>query len=268
MRRFHRAVRPDDHQPAAVYLIHRTDRRRFKLGWSLDPVRRAIQLPEYRRGELDLRGSCALWLSSRRRAHQIERAMHKGLAPYQVPAGHTGDGHSEWFAPTALPSALQLLRQMPGKDPSQGCGPATALRPLLIDEPEVVIIDPDESPQEVWYAVEDLWLRLAAELPVHAESVGAGWRIVVKGFRHSREGRMQELRTRALDADVFTWRLEGRRGAFVQLIEYEGNDLVFTVAPLATVERWPQGQDVGWQVRGLLGRLRAQGRASLTGATS
>jgi hypothetical protein len=68
---------------------------------------------------------------------------------------------------------------------------------------------------------------------------------------------MQELRFRALDTQVFTWRLHGQRGAFVKLIAYEGDDLVFTVSTLATIERWPHAQDVGWQVRGLLGRLRA-----------
>lgn len=264
MRRLPKPQQTLDHKPAAVYLIHRTDRRRFKLGWSFNPARRAIQLPEYGRGELDLRGSCALWLAGRQRATQIERAMHKGLAPYRVPAGHAGDGHSEWFAPTALPSALQLLRQMPVDTRAGAFGPTSALRPLLIDEPEVVVVDPDQSPQDVWFGVEDLWLRLATELPVRAESVGQAWRVVVSNFRHARDGRMQELRLRALDADVFTWRLEGRRGAFVQLIGYEGDDLVFTVASLATIERWPQGQDVGWQVRGLLGRLRLQGSSSRT----
>ena len=33
--------------PAAVYLIHRKDRSRFKVGWALDPVARAQGLPEF-----------------------------------------------------------------------------------------------------------------------------------------------------------------------------------------------------------------------------
>jgi hypothetical protein len=257
MRRIQRDTRTEAGQPAAVYLIHRIDRRRFKLGWAFDPLRRAMKLPEFPLGELDLRGSCALWLSNRRRAGQVERAMHKGLTPYRVAAGHHGDGHSEWFAPSALPSALQLLRQMPGDDPAGGARPSAPLRPLLIDQPEIVWVEVDQSPQDVWYGVEDLWLRLAAELPVRAEADGPLWRVVVQGFRHARDDRMQELRFRALDTQVFTWRLHGQRGAFVKLIAYEGDDLVFTVSTLATIERWPHAQDVGWQVRGLLGRLRA-----------
>lgn len=174
-------------------------------------------------------------------------------------AGHHGDGHSEWFAPTALPSALQLLRQMPGEDPAGGASPSAPLRPLLVDQPEIVWVEVDQSPQDVWYGVEDLWLGLAGELPVRAEADGPLWRVVVQGFRHARDARMQELRSRALDTDVFTWRLNGQRGAFVKLIAYEGDDLVFTVTTLATIERWPQAQDVGWQVRGLLARLRSTG---------
>ena len=259
MRRIQRATRTEAGQPAAVYLIHRIDRRRFKLGWAFDPLRRAMKLPEFPLGELDLRGSCALWLSNRRRAGQVERAMHKGLAPYRVAAGHHGDGHSEWFAPNALPSALQLLRQMPGDDPADRAKPSAPLRPLLIDEPELAWVDVDRSPQDVWYGVEDLWLQLAAELPVRAEAQGAQWRVVVKGFRHAREGQMHELRRSALDTDIFTWRSDGKRDAFVKLIAYEGDDLVFTMATMATIERWPQGQDVCWQVQGLLARLRTLG---------
>ena len=54
--------------PAAVYLIHRKDRRRFTVGWSCDPVARAQGLPEFQRAQLDLRSSLALWLASKPRA--------------------------------------------------------------------------------------------------------------------------------------------------------------------------------------------------------
>lgn len=60
MRRLHHHRRSDATNPAAVYLIHRTDRRRFKLGLTLDLLHRAMKLPEFSRGELDLSGSGAL----------------------------------------------------------------------------------------------------------------------------------------------------------------------------------------------------------------
>lgn len=260
MRQLHHPLRPDTANAAAVYLINRTDRRRFKVGWSFDPLHRARQLPEFSRGELDLRSSCALWLPSRKRARQVERAMHKCLAPYQVRANHDGDGHSEWFAPIALHSAVQLLREMPGDGPLRGGRRAERLEPLLTAQRYLGLVETTESPQDVWYGVEDLWLRISAELPVRAEGEESQWSVRVAGFRHACDGQMRGLRERALDSEAYTWRLAGERGAFVRLIAYEGDDLVFTGSALAAIERWPGGQELGWQVRGLLARLRTPSR--------
>ena len=239
--------------PAAVYLIHRTDRRRFKVGWAFDPLARAQGLPEYRSSLLDLHSSLALWLASRQRAEQVERAMHKCLAPYRVPSGHRGDGHSEWFAPAALPSAIQLLRQMPG----EASAAESVLRPLMPELPEVIFASAEQAPQDVWFGIEDLWLRMAALLPARADCVGGAWQVRFAGFRHAGDGDMAELRVRALDVDTFSWHLAGERGAFVRLIAYEGDDLVFTVTSIPTIVRWPQGDDLGWQVKGFLARMRA-----------
>ena len=178
---------------AAVYLIHRTDRRRFKLGWALDPVLRAQRLPEFRRGTLDLRGSYALWLSTRKRAEQVERALHKSLAPFQVSPGHQDDGHREWFAPAALPSAVSLLRQMPVQEPESPTA-LPGLVPLLPDAPDFGAVATDQPADEVWYAIEDLWLRLANELPVRAVGQHGVWRIVV-GSQRSRQWQRSQCET-------------------------------------------------------------------------
>ena len=53
---------------ASVYLLRRLDRQRFKLGWARRPLRRVRHLPEYDRGELDLKASSAIWLPERARA--------------------------------------------------------------------------------------------------------------------------------------------------------------------------------------------------------
>jgi hypothetical protein len=249
--------------PAAVYLIHRSDRQRFKVGWALDPLSRARGLPEYEQAELDLRSSLALWLTSRHRAQQVERAMHKGLAPFKVPAGHRGDGHSEWFAPAALPAAVQLLRQMPGI----ATGTEPALKPLLPDRPEVIYADIEQPPQDVWFGIEDLWLRLAALLPARVENQGGQWQLKFAGFRHTRDGAMAELRMRALDVRTFSWHLGAEQGAFVRLIAYEDDTLVFTVTSIPTIVRWPQGDDLGWQVKGFIARMRAL-RGETAGAMS
>jgi hypothetical protein len=135
----------------------------------------------------------------------------------------------------------------------------------LADQAEDVPAAPDRSPLDVWPAVEDLWLRLAAVLSVQVDSDGPAWRLVVKGHRLAQAVQLQDLQPHALNADLFAWRLEGRRGTFVQWVDHEGDDLVFVLTSLATIERWPQGDDLAWQVRSLLGRHRMQGQALLAG---
>lgn len=240
---------------AAVYIIHRKDRKRFKVGWAYDPLVRAQGLPEFQRSQLDLRSSLALWLPGRQRAQQVERAMHKSLAPYLAPAPHRGDGYSEWFAPASLPSAIQLLRQMPGDSPAGRSGPG--LQPLLPELAAVIFSKDDRLPQNVWFDVEDLWLRIAAVLPMRVVDLGGSWQLWFMNFRHARDPEFTELRQRALDVDTFTWHLADERGEFVRLIAYEGDALVFTVTPISSIVRWPQGDDLGWQVKGLISRMRA-----------
>lgn len=178
------------------------------------------------------------------------------------------NGHGHRSASASLTPAQHLLRQSPGTTLAPSINPSSARQLPLTNATVDVPVDPDRSPLEVWYAVEDLWLRLAAGLPVHVDTVGPAWRLVIQGFRQAHAGRMQDLRPPALDADLFTWRLDGRRGAFVQAIAYDGDDLVFCVTAPTTIERWPQGEDLGWQVRGLLDRLRMPGQAPLAGAAS
>lgn len=113
------------------------------------------------------------------------------------------------------------------------------------------------SPQDAWYAVEDLWLRLASRLPVHAEIDGAGWRLVVGGLSQAVHGEAADLRVAALAATTYGWQLEGQRGSFVRSIAFEGDDLVLAVTSIPILTRWPQGDDLGWQVKGFFARLRA-----------
>ena len=148
--------RPRQTGPAAVYILQRSDRLRFKLGWSNDPVRRARELPEFDKGLLDLPQSWALWLPNPARALQIEQSLHRGLTPYRVPAGHEDTGHTEWFSPRVLVPAMRLLGEMPSGDRH---GRTLALRPVLQPGPETVdIASGDCTAMETWFALEDLWL--------------------------------------------------------------------------------------------------------------
>jgi len=99
--------------PAAVYLLQRHDGQRFKIGWAMEPVSRVQRLPEFQADELDLVGSHVAWLPDAGRAKQIERALHRGLAAFQVVPPHHLDGYTEWFRPEAHRTSLGMIRQMP-----------------------------------------------------------------------------------------------------------------------------------------------------------
>jgi len=111
---------------AAVYVLQRRDRQRFKIGWSPAPMKRIRRLPEFGAGQLDLAASTALWLPSRQRAEQVEDAVHKCLAPYAAEVGALRSG-SDWYLPVAHPIALHVRGQMPL---DEGADRRAALTPL------------------------------------------------------------------------------------------------------------------------------------------
>ena len=53
-----------DLRRAAVYLVQRHDRQRFKVGWAAVPMRRIRMLPEFGAQQLDLAACKVLWLPS------------------------------------------------------------------------------------------------------------------------------------------------------------------------------------------------------------
>lgn len=123
---------------------------------------------------------------------------------------------------------------------------------------EVLWSDTEQSPQEVWHAVEDLWLRLAQDLPVRVEADGQSSRVVVCGVDRPLSMPIAELHAIAQDPGRYAWHWEGRSGAFVRSIAIEGRDLVLTMTSIPTIGPWPQGDDLGWQVKGLLARWRTR----------
>lgn len=237
-------------QRAGVYLLQRLDRLRFKLGWSLAPLSRARKLPEFT--ELDLSNSFVRWLPTRVRAEQVERAMLKAMAPHRVRVSHHQDGHSEWFLPGAFGTAVQLLSRMPANDTRFN-------RPVLtLLQSQDDVLEIDNPPQEVWWAVEDLWLRLAALLPMSVHLEQGQLLLVVQAFRLAVCGEVGDLRAAILDSETYTWRQQNERDAFVRLIEFRGDDLVYVLTPLNQMRRWSRGPDLVLQVQGLLAKLRAR----------
>ena len=240
-----------DHPGASVYLLQRHDRRRFKLGWSLDPLHRVRQLPEFRQGELDLDESSAIWLPSRPRAEQVERSMHKTLAPFATQAEHRGDGHQEWFEGVAHSTALRVLAQMPLDERSGH--PARVVR-LAEPAPSADGVSIETGPQDTWWAIEVLLSRLAMHCAITVQQ-DDGVRVIVHGLRRVTHDSLGELRRAALDADTYQCRRNGRRLAFVRTIEFAGDDLTLDLTPTRVIARWDEGDDLPWQIRGFLVRL-------------
>lgn len=235
---------------ACVYLLQRLDRRRFKLGWARQPMLRVRKLPEFSRGELDLASSKAIWLPTRPRAEQVERSMHKTLAPYWREAGHNGEGSQEWFEGKMADRAMRLLSQMPLDESSTR---TARLVPFTVPLPAPDAVSVETGPQDVWWAIEDLLSRLGMQLPI---SVFADPEpeAVVHGFRDA--PLLCDLRRAAVDADTFqAWR-DGRPLSFVRVLYYQGADLVLDFTPLKVVERWDDGPDLVWQIKGFLARLK------------
>ena len=237
---------------AAVYVLQRIDRHRFKVGWALEPMQRVRQLPEFGARQLDLDHSVALWLPTRKRAEQIERAVHKTLAPYAADARHHATGHSEWFEPAAYSVAVRMLAQVPiaGRSDARG-----RLEPLVLEAPQLDNAIHQPGPQETWWALEDRWSRLAMCCPVSVERDGDIHRVVLAGFRHAHHGDTAALRSHVFDTETYAWRTAGQRGAFVRLLEYRGDDLVCTLTGLRRIDGWPDGAELVWQVKGFLLRL-------------
>lgn len=254
--------------PAAVYLLRRRDGLRFKIGWALNPLVRVQRLPEFSVDALDLVSSHAVWLPTALRAQQFERALHRGLAFYSVSPGHVLDGHTEWFLPAAHLTAIRLIRQMPvGADDRM----PPAIVPFL-SEPEERLLHRSGHgssaaafvAQDTLWLMEDLLLRTAACCRVAVESVGDQHDIRLRGFRGDTNGALETLRWSVLDIERYRWRTHEHAGAFVHLIDYQGDDLLLKLTPMRHVRAWADGTLV-WQLLALLERLRAMGAAPLAG---
>lgn len=103
---------------------------------------------------------------------------------------------------------------------------------------------------------------------VTVEREGETHHVVINGFRQACDGPGAALRRVVMDATTYRWRAAGRRGDFVRLVRYRGDDLVCTLATLRLIESWPEGPDLIWQVKGFLLRLgRSTGARAAPGAS-
>ena len=240
---------------SAVYLLQRIDRCRFKIGWSVSPLQRIQRLPEYAAGQLDLQASVVAWLPSRKRAEQVEGAVHKTLAPYATVADHQRDGHSEWFEPIAQPMAMRLLSQVPLNARTDQRVRLVSLQAFAPPSDAVSI---ENGPQDCWWALEDLWSRLAMHCKITVEREADVHILVLYAFKQdwARQGPVGALRMTVMDPDTYAWHAAGVTGNFVQWLDYRGDDLLCRLTSLSRIESWPDGTELVWQVKAFLLRVQ------------
>lgn len=139
--------------------------------------------------------------------------------------------------------------------------PAPRLRPPATDlQPAVLWAAADRSPQDTWYAVEDLLLRLAVRLPVQVHFGDGRWTVTVVGAIECGDAEDHTLVTAACDGASFRWFVGEQRGSFVQAISRADADLTLSMTSAASMAAWPWGEDLGWQLTSLMTRLRTRSR--------
>jgi T5orf172 domain len=242
------------HQPGAVYLLPHRNRERFKVGWSLQPMQRVQRLPEYRAHLLDLRSAQVAWFDQARRAREVERALHRNLAPYGFDAGHHGTGHTEWFAIQGLVLARRMLSMLPAGD-GEPC--RARLRPLDELPPPTLwapTVPMEEGALDAWHRVEDLWLRLAALAALGSSFDGEQRSLLGLDLKRHHSPGIELLRIRAVNLDTYTWFDDGQRRTLVTMLEWEGEHLVAHLMPARQLKRWCEGELVDGMLREFLAR--------------
>lgn len=255
------------HRPGAVYLLPHLNRLRFKVGWSCHPLLRIQQLPEYAARALDLPAAQVAWFAQAQRAHQVERVLHRSLAPYSVQPGHQGDGRTEWFSMQGIVLARRMLGLLPAADGTAGCArlQALAAAPQPADETPSALTECGAL--DAWHRVEDLWRRLASVLPLVLVASREQRSLYWVNLRQLSGLGVTLLRAHAVNLDTYEWRQQGQRRCLVSLMDWEQDDLLLQLTPARQLQRWPEGDAVEGQLRAFLA-LHAQARAPEAGATA
>lgn len=116
----------------------------------------------------------------------------------------------------------------------------------------------ERSAQDAWYAIEDLFTRLSAAFKLNA-ALGEGcWHLTVRACRHAAMDGEDELLRAATDPGLFAWSDERRKDSFFREVHFDGDDLHMRLASMDQICRWPQGDDLGWQVVSLMSQWRGQ----------
>jgi hypothetical protein len=119
---------------------------------------------------------------------------------------------------------------------------------------------PEVTPEEVLWQVEDVWLRLAACVPVIVETDPVHEDQSTLRFKGLVACGVEELLEKAvLDPGLYRWRAGGRAGTFVEAIDVEDDDVLVRLVPMRVVKRWDGGDSLAWRMLSVLRQLKSVG---------
>lgn len=127
---------------------------------------------------------------------------------------------------------------------------------------------PEITPEEVFWQVEDVWLRLAACVPVSVETDPLYEDQSTLRFKGLVACRVEELLEKAvLDPGLYRWRVGGRAGTFVEAVDVEDDDVLLRLTPMREIRRWEDGATHVWRVMGVVRQMGFANRGPTGSAT-
>lgn len=145
------------------------------------------------------------------------------------------------------------------QDRSLKSTPRPASRPLdrtagTFHATQIVTLPVDtQSILDPWWRIQDLWLRLRAELELRFEEQGPGRRLRICRFGGPLSPSLQALRAPARDPATYEL---GPRCTLVPQLDDGGADLVLGLATAQRIERWPEGPALVNELNAFLARCR------------
>jgi hypothetical protein len=235
--------------PYYVYLAVHSAGQRFKIGLSNDPLRRFARLPEAH--DIDLETSVARRLPTRARASEVERSLHRALAPFRLAIKERGDGYTEWFSLEAYARAVAIIDAMPDME-----APCESLAARDDQERRSRRMLAAEANVGRALASVAMWRQARRLMGLSVVDERGKVRLVLKNFRATSVNAGAGLRASLLDLEGM-YRLQGARNtrvhpSLVRLLAYDGataSDLRIDLQDWAVLRRLPGGDRLVQVVR-------------------
>lgn len=266
----------DQQTPCYVYLLVHAHEARFKIGVAANTRLRASQLPEA--NSINFSGSFEALFPSRKRAHQVERMLHCGLAvfhhPVKVPLGDNSNGATEWFASDALAHAVNLLRFAPRGREHATQYPLISLDSVAEGKRDDAGTESNDTRKrkppraatlnvETMSSIVQLISEISYRVPVTWHRTrGRRERLCVLGIKDQWELGLLRAKQRLMSEDCWWMQPDERmqpddRVSLVTLIRYQADTpqtLELEIQDLSTIRKLPGGFQISKMWRALCGR--------------